>query len=69
MISFMILSIILILLMLTIILYLNVSYYSNLFILYRNSSNITSKSSEDVDRILTIDEVFNMIKNLILNKI
>lgn len=55
--------------MLTIILYLNVSYYSNLFILYRNSSNITSKSSEDVDRILTIDEVFNMIKNLILNKI
>ena len=55
--------------MITILLYLHASYYANLFILYRNKAGITTKKGENIDRLLSISEVFTLLEDLILNKI
>ncbi|QBB28643.1 hypothetical protein HgNV_038 [Homarus gammarus nudivirus] len=55
--------------MTAIILYINLSYYANIFILYRPMCYIKTRKNENIDRILTLSEVLTMTNNIIMNKI
>ncbi|UBZ25627.1 hypothetical protein QKT26_gp37 [Carcinus maenas nudivirus] len=68
MISFTVISIILIILLLFVLLYLNASYYTNIFILYRPLSGIKTTKGENIDRILTLEESIQMIVDMFNNK-
>ena len=50
-----------------ILLYLHASYYVNIFILYRPLSDIKTKSNEDIDRLLSMEEMYTIIRNLFNN--
>lgn len=56
-------------LMLCIILYLQSTYYSNLFILYRPLADIPTYIHDDIDKILSVKDCFKMLYKLINNNI
>ena len=55
-------------LILAVILFFQASYYLNIFILYRPLAKIKSAKNEDIHRVLTMSESFDLLRDILTNK-